>query len=147
MSNTNEGRGLNAHVRNFGVVSLPSIVARCRNLNIYHSDTTDGRCRTTFIACEPTVYETEQVGNTIDRDGDINDNNVIDSLLLQVSQHYKTKGMRHVGKQDDDRICERDHQTRFATPVTSTVLEEVMKAGMLRQILQWQTHAEGEGGS
>ena len=38
--------------------------------------------------------------------------------------------MSPIGKQDDDKICERDHQTSFNIPVTSTVLEEVMKAGM-----------------
>ena len=35
-----------------------------------------------------------------------------------------------IGKQDDDIICERDHQTRFVTPVTNEALEEVMKDGI-----------------
>ena len=35
-------------------------------------------------------YETEEIGNTIDRDGD-NDNNEVDSLLLQGCQQYESK--------------------------------------------------------
>ena len=47
-----------------------------------------------------------------------NDNNEVDSLLLEASQQYESNDVSSIGKQDDDKISEKDHQTRFGTPVT-----------------------------
>ena len=99
-----------------GVVVSPSIVAYVKVVDLQASQ----------------QDEIEEVGDTIDRDGN-NDNNKnyeIDSLLKQASQQYKSKEVSSTGKQDDDIICERDHHTRFVTPVTNEVLEEVMKDGI-----------------
>ena len=42
----------------------------------------------------------------------------------------KVKDVSSIGKHDDDKICERDHQTRLGTPVTNEAFEEVMKASI-----------------
>ena len=47
-----------------------------------------------------------------------NDNNEVDSLLVEASQQYESNDVSSIGKQDDDKISEKDHQTRFGTPVT-----------------------------